>query len=257
MKKMKWRYWAGGVLLAAGLLAGCGKAMPPAAQPQMQEVQEEESRTAENQDAESDNAEEAGSLPREEEEDGGSAEAKGDDVEDTGAGTSAEMPEELGEDAFTAGNPGTDVQEGQAEASETPEGEEAPEAANMPKAPPKDEEQVAEDGTYTSKEEVAQYLHLYGHLPDNFITKKEAKALGWVSSEGNLGEVAPGKSIGGDYFGNYEGNLPEKEGRDYHECDIDSDGGYRGAKRIVYSNDGLIYYTEDHYNTFELLYGEE
>lgn len=116
---------------------------------------------------------------------------------------------------------------------------------------------IAEDGTYTSKEEVAGYIALYGHLPDNFITKKEAKALGWVSSEGNLGEVAPGKSIGGDYFGNFEGSLPEKEGRDYHECDIDSDGGYRGAKRIVYSNDGLVYYTEDHYETFELLYGEE
>lgn len=116
---------------------------------------------------------------------------------------------------------------------------------------------VSEDGTYTSKEEVAEYLFLYGHLPDNFITKKEAKALGWVSSEGNLGEVAPGKSIGGDYFGNFEGNLPEKEGREYHECDIDSTGGYRGARRIVYSNDGLVYYTEDHYQTFELLYGEE
>lgn len=116
---------------------------------------------------------------------------------------------------------------------------------------------IAEDGAYTSKEEVAEYIVLYGHLPDNFITKKEAKALGWVSSEGNLGEVAPGKSIGGDYFGNFEGSLPEKEGRDYHECDIDSDGGYRGAKRIVYSNDGLVYYTEDHYETFELLYGEE
>ena len=119
------------------------------------------------------------------------------------------------------------------------------------------ETQLLEEGAYTSKEEVAQYIFLYGHLPNNFITKKEAKALGWVSSEGNLGEVAPGKSIGGDYFGNFEGNLPEKEGRDYHECDIDSNGGYRGAKRIVYSNDGLIYYTEDHYNTFELLYGEE
>lgn len=117
--------------------------------------------------------------------------------------------------------------------------------------------QLSEDGAYTSKEEVAEYIYLYGHLPDNFITKKEAKALGWVSSEGNLGQVAPGKSIGGDYFGNFEGNLPEEKGREYHECDIDSDGGYRGAKRIVYSNDGLIYYTEDHYETFELLYGEE
>lgn len=116
---------------------------------------------------------------------------------------------------------------------------------------------ISEDGTYTSKEDVAAYLWEYEHLPDNFITKKEARELGWDSSEGNLGEVAPGMSIGGDYFGNYEGILPEADGREYYECDIDSDGGYRGAKRIVYSNDGLIYYTEDHYNTFELLYGEE
>ena len=119
------------------------------------------------------------------------------------------------------------------------------------------ESTVSEDGTYTTKEEVAEYLYLYGHLPSNFITKKEAKKLGWVSSEGNLWDVAPGMSIGGDYFGNYEGNLPEADDRDYYECDIDFDGSYRGAKRIVFSNDGLIYYTEDHYETFELLYGEE
>ena len=116
---------------------------------------------------------------------------------------------------------------------------------------------ISEDGTYTSKEEVAAYIHEYGHLPSNFITKKQAKKLGWVSNEGNLWEVAPGKSIGGDYFGNYEGILPAKKGRDYYECDIDTDGSYRGAKRIVFSDDGLIYYTEDHYKTFELLYGEE
>lgn len=116
---------------------------------------------------------------------------------------------------------------------------------------------ITEDGVYTSREEVAAYLHAYGHLPSNYLTKKEAKALGWVSQEGNLGEVAPGMSIGGDYFGNYEEKLPEKKGRDYHECDINSDGGYRGAERIIYSNDGLIYYTCDHYETFELLYGEE
>ena len=119
------------------------------------------------------------------------------------------------------------------------------------------ESTVSEDGTYTTKEEVAEYLYLYGHLPSNFITKKEAKKLGWVSSEGNLDEVAPGMSIGGDYFGNYEGNLPEVDGRDYYACDIDFDGTDRNAKRIVYSNDGLIYYTEDHYESFELLYGEE
>ena len=114
-----------------------------------------------------------------------------------------------------------------------------------------------EDGSYTSKEDVAEYIHTYDHLPSNFITKKEAKNLGWVSSEGNLDEVAPGMSIGGDYFGNYEGLLPEADGRDYYECDIDFDGTYRNAKRIVFSNDGLIYYTEDHYESFELLYGEE
>ena len=120
-----------------------------------------------------------------------------------------------------------------------------------------EETTISEDGTYTSKEDVSAYLHEYGHLPSNFITKKEAKKLGWVSNEGNLDEVAPGMSIGGDYFGNYEGTLPEAEERDYYECDIDFDGTYRNAKRIVFSNDGLIYYTEDHYETFELLYGEE
>ena len=117
---------------------------------------------------------------------------------------------------------------------------------------------VEEDGEYTSKEEVAEYIYLYGHLPSNYITKKEAKALGWDNKEGNLGKVAPGKSIGGDYFGNYEGLLPKKNGRTYTECDIDTLGkDSRGAKRIVFSNDGLIYYTDDHYESFELLYGEE
>lgn len=116
---------------------------------------------------------------------------------------------------------------------------------------------VEESGQYTSKDEVALYIHIYEHLPSNYITKKEAKNLGWESSKGNLAEVAPGKSIGGDSFGNFEGLLPEKNGRKYLECDIDTNGTYRGTKRIVYSNDGLIYYTEDHYKTFELMYGEE
>lgn len=119
------------------------------------------------------------------------------------------------------------------------------------------EEDISEDKEYSSKEEVALYLHLYGHLPSNYITKNEAKDLGWDSSKGNLWKVAPGKSIGGDTFGNREGLLPKEKGRKYYECDIDYQGGRRGALRIVYSNDGLIYYTEDHYNTFELLYGNE
>ena len=114
---------------------------------------------------------------------------------------------------------------------------------------------VTEDGEYTSRDEVALYLHTYGHLPSNFITKKEAQALGWEG--GKLEPYAPGKSIGGDYFGNYEGLLPKKKGRKYFECDIDTQGKKsRGAKRIIWSNDGLIYYTDDHYESFELLYGE-
>ena len=145
--------------------------------------------------------------------------------------------------------------EDESEVIEETAGEEFTES--LPEEEITEEPTLSEDGTYTSKDEVAEYLYLYGHLPSNFITKKEAKKLGWVSSEGNLDEVAPGMSIGGDYFGNYEGLLPEADGRDYYECDIDFDGTYRNAKRIVFSNDGLIYYTEDHYESFELLYGEE
>ncbi len=119
---------------------------------------------------------------------------------------------------------------------------------------------VEENGSYTSKEEVALYLHQYGRLPSNFITKKEAEALGWKQKEGEAGQLhaaVPGMSIGGDKFGNYEGLLPEKDGRKYYECDINYVKGNRGAERIIYSNDGLIFYTGDHYKTFEQLYPEE
>ena len=122
--------------------------------------------------------------------------------------------------------------------------------------PEEPESALPEDGWYYSKDDVALYIYTYGHLPDNFITKKEAEALGW--SGGSVEKYAPGMAIGGGRFGNYEGLLPEVEGRAYTECDIDTNGASsRGAKRIVFSNDGLIYYTEDHYESFELLYGEE
>lgn len=121
---------------------------------------------------------------------------------------------------------------------------------------PDETAQIDEDGAYTTKDDVALYIHTYGHLPDNFITKKDAQALGWPG--GSLEPYAPGKCIGGSRFGNYEGLLSEVDGRTYTECDIDTLGAdSRGAKRIVFSNDGLIYYTEDHYKSFELLYGEE
>ena len=115
--------------------------------------------------------------------------------------------------------------------------------------------EISEDGIYDTKDEVALYLDTYGHLPDNYITKSEAKKAGWSGRE--LESYCPGKCIGGDKFGNREGNLPAKKGRVWYECDIDTLGAKeRGAKRVVYSNDGLIYYTQDHYETFELLYGE-
>ena len=115
---------------------------------------------------------------------------------------------------------------------------------------------IDEEGSYTSKEDVALYIHIYGKLPGNFITKDKARELGWEG--GGLEDFAPGCCIGGDRFGNYEGLLPKKEGRSYTECDIDTLGAdTRGAKRIVFSNDGLIYYTDDHYENFALLYGKE
>lgn len=113
---------------------------------------------------------------------------------------------------------------------------------------------IREDGSYTSRDEVALYLHTYGKLPKNFISKKDAEEQGFRFGEGDFGEAFPGMSVGGSRFGNYEGQLPEKSGRRYYECDIDYQGGRRNAKRIVYSNDGLIFYTDDHYKSFTQLY---
>lgn len=169
--------------------------------------------------------------------------------------TEAEEPAPAGEaDAMETDLP----QDGEADAAETdlPQtGEQGAAAADLPQDG-EPERTLPEDGSYTGKEDVALYLHLYGHLPGNFITKKEAEALGWPG--GSLEPYAPGKSIGGSRFGNYEGLLPDAPNRRWTECDIDTRGAKsRGAKRIVFSNDGLIYYTGDHYRSFELLYGEE
>lgn len=133
----------------------------------------------------------------------------------------------------------------------------APQPTAEPTAEPKrTKAPIDEDGRYFSKEEVALYIHIYGKLPANFITKDEARDLGWDG--GSVEKYAPGCAIGGDKFGNREGLLPKAKGRQYYECDIDTDGYHsRGSRRIVFSNDGLIYYTHDHYENFELLYGEE
>ena len=145
----------------------------------------------------------------------------------------------------------------QADAEDDPGQEEEPASQNnSSKSSGKNKGSIKKNGTYTKKDDVALYLNTYGKLPPNFITKKEARKLGW--SGGYLEPYAPGKCIGGDEFANYEGVLPEDFGRTYYECDIDTlRAKKRGAKRIVYSDDGLIYYTDDHYETFTLLYGKE
>ena len=113
---------------------------------------------------------------------------------------------------------------------------------------------IDENGSYSTRDELALYIHIYGCLPQNFVTKSEAHAAGWEG--GSLEDYLPGKCIGGDRFGNREGLLPDAPGRSWAECDVNTLGASsRGAERIVFSNDGLIYYTGDHYGSFELLYG--
>ena len=96
---------------------------------------------------------------------------------------------------------------------------------------------------------VVLYIEVYGELPPNYITKSKARELGWEG--GSVENYKPGAAIGGDRFGNYEGLLPEAPGRSYTECDIDTNGyGSRGSRRLVFSNDGLYFYTSDHYESF-------
>lgn len=116
-------------------------------------------------------------------------------------------------------------------------------------APPAAAPRVDRNGEYTDKDRICWYIVSFGTLPKNFITKAEARRLGWQG--GPLEPYAPGKSIGGDRFGNYERTLPDGN---YRECDVDTRGRPRGAKRIVFSNDRRVYYSDDHYRTFKRLH---
>ena len=129
-------------------------------------------------------------------------------------------------------------------------GTKAPEATKAP-------EPTEQAGPITDPQGIADYLFRHGELPPNFITKAEAQALGWDSSRNYVSDVAPGMSIGGDRFGNYEGQLPRAEGRKFTECDVNYTGGQRNGERIVFSNDGRVWYTKDHYGTFEELFPSE
>jgi len=146
------------------------------------------------------------------------------------------------------------------QATETPAGSAAPSADPKETSSPlpsasAEPEAIARDTTCDDKACVALYLHTYGQLPSNFMTKKQARKLGWES--GPLWKKAEGMCIGGDKFSDYSDNLPNQY--EFYECDINTLGKKkRGAERIVYTKDGsLIYYTPDHYESFELLYGEE
>lgn len=110
------------------------------------------------------------------------------------------------------------------------------------------------EGPIIDPQSIADYIFTHGELPDNFITKKEAQALGWDNSRNYVGDVAPGKSIGGDRFGNYEGLLPVGQGITYREADCYYTGKKRNAYRIIYSSNGRVWYTEDHYQTFTELF---
>ena len=125
-------------------------------------------------------------------------------------------------------------------------------ATEAPEAPPEEK-----SGPIIEPQAIADYLFEHGELPDNFLTKEEAEALGWDSSRNYLSDVAPGMSIGGDRFGNYEGKLPKAKGRTFREADANYTGGKRNGERIVYSSDGRVWYTDDHYETFTELFPSE
>ena len=160
--------------------------------------------------------------------------------------TSGTESENTDEEAEEASGPGSEDTDEEAEEAAGPASEKTAEAEPDDSA----EKRIDENGSYTTRDDVALYIHVYGKLPSNFITKKEAEKLGWTG--GSLEPYAPGKCIEGGRLGNYEGVLPQGN---YKECDIDTLGKKsRGAKRIVYSDDGRIYYTADHYESFTQLY---
>lgn len=155
-----------------------------------------------------------------------------------------EMPDELAvndESEAQDGNLNTQEEEPeiQEDVSETEEPQEETKNDNLP----------IYGNYYYDVVNVVLYLDVYNALPPNYITKSEAQALGWEG--GSVEKYKEGAAIGGDYFGNREGLLPAADGRKYTECDIDTHGyGSRGSRRLVFSNDGLYFYTSNHYESF-------
>lgn len=101
------------------------------------------------------------------------------------------------------------------------------------------------------------WIRYLNELPDYYVTKDYANQNGWISKKGNLSEVLPGKMIYGGIYYNENGVLPQKESRIWYEADINYTSGYRNRERVLFSNDGLIFVTYDHYDTFFEITGEE
>jgi len=146
------------------------------------------------------------------------------------------------EDSSSAIMPSSPAVSGSGQTEERQQSSQAPGATK--------EQEKQSQAPLTGFKEVSAYIREHHKLPPNFITKKEAEQLGWVAAKGNLNDAAPGKSIGGDRFGNREGLLPKAKNRIWYEADIHYKKGPRGADRILYSSDGLIYMTIDHYKSF-------
>ncbi len=108
-------------------------------------------------------------------------------------------------------------------------------------------------GTATTKHQDGAdwWLKQAGLLPDYYVTLKEVKLSGYRLYLGNLADVLPGKMITKGIYKNRNGHLPSAPGRIWYEADINYDGGYRGNDRILFSNDGLVFVTYNHYLTFE------
>ncbi|MDO4484416.1 MAG: ribonuclease domain-containing protein [Clostridia bacterium] len=170
-------------------------------------------------------------------------------------GASQGALEQLAQGQFPVSSAQAELVAAKRKTTPTPKPKKTPKPTQVATATPKPESAKptatpVPDGPIIEPQAIADYIFANGCLPDNFITKKEAQNLGWDSYYNYVSDVAPGKSIGGDRFGNYEGLLPKAKGRQYYEADCYYTKGRRNAYRIIFSNDGLVYYTEDHYKTF-------
>ncbi len=126
------------------------------------------------------------------------------------------------------------------------------EDSDSPKKPEKKYQNQSNDNSIeelTDDDKVIAYVKSNHKLPDFYITKSEAKSQGWNPSKGNLCDVLPGKAIGGDQFSNREKQLPK--GEQYYEADVNYDCENRGAERIVFTKNGDVWLTKNHYQSFE------